>query len=185
VAGIMESMKLRVGVLVLLVGASVAAAPLLEAQSLAELAKQERERRKSAKAPGRVITETDLQRRYPASEATASTGTPKAAETSSTSAKPAAKPGQPAEKTADELREERRAELQKKVDEQVKRIGEIRQTMDAAQTDLNDLSTLTFGPRRAGLMKAVEDGKAEIAKIEQAIADLEDQARREGLRVSR
>jgi len=43
---------------------------------------------------------------------------------------------------------------------------------------------MTYGPRRAKLLKIVEDGQAEVAKLEKKIKDLQQQARRERVRVN-
>lgn len=83
-------------------------------------------------------------------------------------------------------RSQRRSELQRQVDAQVKVIGVVQRAMADAQSELNDLTQLTFGNgRRAQLIQLVEDGQRELALAEQAIAGLEDQARRNGFVVSR
>jgi hypothetical protein len=61
----------------------------------------------------------------------------------------------------------------------------VREAMDEAQAELNDLTNYTMGSRRGNLLKRLEDGKAEIARAEQTIADLQEEARREGISVSR
>jgi len=90
-----------------------------------------------------------------------------------------------AEKTEDQLRAERREAIQKKIEDQVKLMDIVREAMDEAQAELNDLTNYTMGSRRGALLKRLEDGKAEIAKAEQTIADLEEEARRQGISVSR
>lgn len=90
-----------------------------------------------------------------------------------------------AEKTDEQLRAEHRDEIQKKIDDQLKLMDIVREAMDEAQAELNDLTNYTLGSRRGALLKRLEDGKAEIAKAEQTIADLEEEARRQGISVSR
>ena len=174
----MKRMRFMVGVLVFLLGAPVAAS----AQSLVELAEKEKKRRESIKSSGKVITEDDLGSRGRA----APTASTEAQATPSPGAQGTqAKAGEEPEKTPSELREEKRAEIQGKIDEQVGLIGAVQAQMDKAQLELNDLTDMTFGGRRANLMQLIEDGKAKIAGFEQAISDLEEEARRAGVRVSR
>lgn len=90
-----------------------------------------------------------------------------------------------AEKTDDQLRAEHRDAIQKKIEDQLKLMDIVREAMDEAQAELNDLTNYTLGSRRGALLKRLEDGKAEIAKAEQTIADLEEEARRQGISVSR
>jgi len=89
------------------------------------------------------------------------------------------------EKTDEQLRAEHRDAIPKKIDEQLKLMDIVREAMDEAQAELNDLTNYTMGTRRGALLKRLEDGKAEIAKAEQTIADLEEEARRQGISVSR
>ena len=154
-----------------------AAAPLA-AQSLGEAAeKQKKERKGQAK----VYTEDDLRR------AGMRTATPPEMAPAGEAAKaePAAAKPKGDEKTDDQLRAEKRAEFEKKIQEQLATIAQVRKAMDDAQRELSDLSNYTMGPRRAALMKVLDDGNAEIAKANAAIADIEEQARRAGVSVSR
>jgi hypothetical protein len=93
--------------------------------------------------------------------------------------------GKTPEKTDEQLRAEHRDAIQKKIEDQVKLMDIVREAMDDAQAELNDLTNYTMGSRRGALLKRLEDGKAEIAKAEQTIADLQEEARREGISVSR
>jgi hypothetical protein len=156
-----------------------AAAPLA-AQSLPEAAdKQKKERKGQAK----VYTDDDLRK------AGARTATPPeiGAPADAAKAEPAAAATKPKadEKTDDQLRAEKKADLEKKFQEQQAIIVQVRKAMDDAQRELSDLSNYTMGPRRAALAKVVDDGNAAIAKANAAIADVEEQARRAGVSVSR
>ena len=174
----MRCMRFIVAVLVFLLGAPAAAS----AQSLAELAEKEKKRRESVKSSGKVITNDDLgsrsRARPPDSTEAQATPSPGA------QGKQAAADEAP-EKTPSELREEKQKEIQGKIDEQAGLIGAVQAEIDKAQLELNDLTDMTFGGRRANLMKLIEDGKTEIAGFEQAISDFEEEARRAGVRVSR
>jgi hypothetical protein len=177
----MKSMKQILCLFVLL----AATASLVSAQSLAEVAAKEKKRRQSMQGSDKVITNDDLGRAgkrisNPDAASAEAPATPEAEGDDAGEAKASDQP----EKTDAELRDEKRAEIQGKIDEQKKLIEEQQKKVDQAQLELNDLSDMTFGARRGGLMKTVEDGKAEIAKAQQAIEDLKDQARRAGVRVS-
>jgi len=177
----MKSMK-QIACLVVLLAAT---AQLVSAQSLAETAAKEKKRRQSMPASDKVITNDDLGHTGKSiSNPDAASATELAPEKADEEKADEAKAPEKTEKTDAELREEKRAEIQGKIDEQKKLIDEQQKKVDQAQTELNDLSDGTFGPRRGGLMKTVEDGKAEIAKAQQAIEGLKDQARRAGVRVS-
>lgn len=89
------------------------------------------------------------------------------------------------EPTEEEARAQRMADLKKKVEDENKVIAVVQQAMQEAVTELNDLSILTYGGRRAYLVKMVEDGQKELAKSQQVLADLEEKARRDGFFLSR
>jgi hypothetical protein len=146
----------------------------------AEKVKRERAARRAAGKRSKSFTNDHL---GPSSGVAASTsseaGTP-AAE----GAAPADTPAKP-EKTDDERRADKRAEIQKKIDEQKQRIEVINRVTADAQRELSNISTYNYGTRRATLQKAVDDGKVEMARTQQALADLEEEARRIGVSVSR
>lgn len=149
----------------------------------AEKARREREARKGQKA--RSYTETDLRGGGAPANAAGS-------EVSGSGAAPAASPspGAPgakkAEKSDDELRADKKADFEKRIAEQVTRMDTIKKAMDEAQTELNDATTSTnYGPRRTALQKLLDDGQTELAKSRQTIADIEEEARRAGISVSR
>lgn len=159
---------------------------LADAQSLASLAQSSRRARPGPAA--RVYTESDL------SAARGRINFVVTDETQEPALEPGFDPlfdegglaeGGPAAPTAEEARTQRRAELQKQVDEQNKIAAAVRQAMQAAQAELNDLTQLTFGGRRAYLTRIVEDGQRELALTGQALSDLEEQARRDGFFLSR
>lgn len=178
----MKPSRVAVALLALIFGAGSAAA--FQEPSLAEIAKQEKKRRKAAakaaEQPTRTITETEL-KAGPGTAANPVVDAPAEAG----AAAPAASPGASPEKTDDQVRDEKRAEIQKKIDEQKERMDKVRQLMADAQLELNDLSNQTMGGRRAALLKLVDDGNAELAACEARISDLEEQARRAGIPVSR
>ncbi len=172
-------MKLRpVACMALLAGlvASQAGAQAAS-ESLTEAAQRERERRKGA-AKARAYTETSLPKPIVAS------GVERVDEPApSTEASPA--PAVP-EKTVDEIRAEKKAAYEKRLAERAKDIEVVRKAMDDAQLELNDVNTITkYGSRKDALLKILEDGQAELKKADQALAEIEEEARREGISVSR
>jgi uncharacterized coiled-coil protein SlyX len=177
----MRKVLLTIGLL--LSGASVwawqdaNATPLGQA---AEKARREREARKGQKAV-KAYTEADL--RGAGATASSSEASASGAAAPDASASPA--PGAKKEKTDDEVRADKKKDLEKRIAEQLKLIDVIRKAMDEAQAELGDPTTATtFGSRGAALQKRITDGEAELAKTQQAIADIEDEARRQGISVS-
>lgn len=146
----------------------------------AEKARREREARKGQKV--RSYTAADL-KGSGSSAGAASSEDAGAGTTSAASPAPGAKK---VEKTDDEIRADKKKAFEKRIAEQVQLMDVIKKAMDEAQTELNDASTSTlFGSRRAALQKRLDDGDVELAKARQAIADVEEEARRQGISVSR
>lgn len=148
---------------------------------IAERTKKEREAKRAGKPAPKVITEADLKSHtFTTADATddVAGAAADAKPAGATDAKPA--------KTDDEVRADKRQEIEKKIADQRETQAIVRKAMADAQLQLNDPSTAyVFGPRGAALQKILEDGQVELKKTEQAIADLEDEARRQGIAVSR
>lgn len=148
---------------------------------IAERTKKEREAKRGSKPAPKMITEADLKSRPSASGDVASETTTDAA------AAPAATPaGAKAPKTEEQLRAEKRQDIEKKIADQRETVTIVRKAMDDAQRELGDPTTATtFGSRGAALQKILDDGQGELKKAEQAIADLEEEARRQGIAITR
>lgn len=149
---------------------------------IAERTKKDRETRRGNKPAKRVVTEADLKPAPAvASDSSAGGGDSAAAEA------PAGGAGEAkAAKTDEELRAEKKREFEKKIAEQVQTVGVIRKAMEGAQNELNDPTTATqLGARGAALRKLLDDGQVELKKAEAAIAVVEEDARRQGISVSR
>ena len=153
---------------------------------------------KQKKPPKKVITEDDLRSGRPL-RGTVSVGTPdaapedKPAEAKDGAAGAAAK-GEAAAKeepTESEKREARRKEIQAEIDFQSANIKTLQDQINKAQTELNDLTDMTFSMsgtgtgRRTALMKVIDDAKAQIRTSEETIDRLEGDARRAGVPVTR
>lgn len=143
-----------------------------------ELAKAAEKQKKARKGDTRVYTEADIRGGAGASRLAVPPGAAAAAAPAAQAAPAARAAG---EKTDEEIRAEKRADIEKKIQEARALIEETRKAIDGAQLELNDVSNYTYGPRRAEIQKFIEDGQKQIAAQEQAIADLEEQARRAGI----
>ena len=146
---------------------------------------------KQKKPPNKTITEDDL-RAARAGRGTMSVATPDA----QPSAEPAKGEGAGSaaakeEPSESDKREARRKEIQDQVDYQSANIRKLREEIDTAQRELNDLGDYTFSlpgtntGRRAALVKLIEDANGMIKTSNEKIDQLEDEARRAGVSVSR
>jgi chromosome segregation ATPase len=145
-----------------------------------------------------VITEDDLRSGGRPTRGTVSVGTPDAPADSAekpSEAKEGAEGAQPAsaaspEPSESDKREARQKEIQAEIDYQSANIKTLQEQINTAQTELNDLTDMTFSAegtgsgRRAALMKLIDDANAQIKASRDAIAGLEDQARQAGVRVN-
>lgn len=149
---------------------------------------------KQKKPPKKVITEDDLRSGRPA-RGTVSVGTAEVPAESSSEVKEGAEGAKPEaaaspEPTESEKREARRKEIQTEIDYQAANIKALQDQINTAQTELNDLTDLTFSPqgtstgRRTALMKLIDDANAQIKTSRETIAGLEEQARQAGVRVT-
>jgi hypothetical protein len=86
--------------------------------------------------------------------------------------------------TEDEQRAKAGAALQKQIDEQAETIRIAQTAIADWERELNDLTTYTFGTRRAAVMQSIDEARKFVADAQKAIGDLEDQARRQGIRVT-
>jgi hypothetical protein len=100
------------------------------------------------------------------------------------SAPPSPSPS-PSEKTDAEIREETGKNLQSQVDFYAKHIAAQKAAIEKAQLELNDLTNYTFGGRRKQLADEIEEAQKQVREAEAKIGELEEQARRAGIRISR
>lgn len=159
---------------------SLLALPAMAQETMAQAAERQK---KARKGQTKVITDDELKGvRTKGYVAASADGTPQP------NASPAATgaPGDaPAAKSDEEQRAEKKAEIEKKIKQWTEFIADTKKSMDEAQFELNDLASNTFGSRRAGLQKIIDEGNQQVAEAQQAVADLQEQARRAGLAVSR
>lgn len=88
------------------------------------------------------------------------------------------------EPTEDEKRAQAGAALQKQIDEQAETIRIAEAAIADWERELSDLTNYTFGTKRAAVMQSIDDARKVVADAQKAIVDIEDQARRQGIRVT-
>lgn len=161
-----------------LAAAALALASGAAAQSLAEIAAKQKEKRKGK--PAKVYTEEDLKHGpsrgfTPGDEQAASEGEP---------APPAAPPaaGAPAPKSEDEVRAEQQRAWREKLQKTRDNVTQLGAETNRLQTALNDLTQPAFGATRANRIAALEKAKQQLAAAQQAVVDLEEEGRRNGFR---
>jgi len=166
----------------LLAAALVLLAIPSSAQSLAELAAREKERRSKAKNAGKVYTESDLGKggaSAPATEAP-TTPDPKAAAAADVS-KPAGDAAKK-EKTDDELKAEREKAWRDKLAQVTAESARLQSRADDLQRALNDLSQNLYGSTRASQASELEQVQQKLAASLKSAEDLQEEGRRNGYR---
>lgn len=88
------------------------------------------------------------------------------------------------EPTEEEKRAQAGAALQKQIDEQAETIKVAEAAIADWERELNDLTNYTFGTKRAAVMQSIDEARKVVADARKAMVDLEDQARRQGVRVT-
>lgn len=150
-----------------------------EAQSMAELAAREKEKRKAQKA-GKVYDEYELKR--------SGQGVPAyvpATTTAPTAASPApttAAPGAAKEKTADELQAEAEKAWRDKFQKANQEVQNLSQLAGSLQKNLDDMTGNIYGSQRTNLMSQLEKVKADVSAAQQRVADLQEEGRRSRFR---
>ncbi len=165
---------------VAVLGLAVSTQAAQKEESLADKAARARKPAPAASpsAPAKVFTNDDLLNAkgnvvvLPGQEEETGSG----AETADAASKP--------EPTEEEKRAQAGAALQKQIDVQAEIIRLSRAHIADWERELNDVTNYTFGTRRAALLEAIDGARKFIADAQESIADLEDQARRQGIRVT-
>jgi len=89
-----------------------------------------------------------------------------------------------AEPTEDEQRAQAGAALQKQIDHESEIIRQAQKAVTQWEAELTDITNYTFGDRRVALLQNVDDARKAMADAQKNIDDLEEQARRQGIRVA-
>ncbi len=143
------------------------------AQSLVDLAKQEKQRRARLRAmggPARMYTEGD---RTGTADTAAATG----AGLSTLAATPPA--GGKKEKTPEDLAADRQKEWNDKVKQAQDEIRELEGAISANERNLGSMINIT--PARADLAGRIEGDKKKLEALKQSLVTLEDERRRAGM----
>ena len=158
------------------------------AQSLADVAAREREKRKGKpQGTTKVIDEEELRKAggnvsspaaTDAGTGTASTTTTPGQGDAAAGAKAPAKAGD--EKSPEQIKAEQMAAWRQKLDLARKQVAVYQDLLKALQADLNDMSGGVYTPRRAAAQNNLEKTQGELATTQQTIADLEAEGRRNG-----
>jgi hypothetical protein len=160
------------------------------AQSLAEIARKEQERRKAIKVPSKVYTNADLRRSPPISIMGASETQPSPASTSSAPA-PATKAASSGLPSAGEpVRDEqwwrsRMMAARLSLERSQVLLGALEARVNALTTDFvnrdDPAQRALIGDDRQRAMVEMERMRAEIQRLQAEIADIEEEARRAGV----
>jgi hypothetical protein len=149
-----------------------------DAQSLSDLAKQEKQRRAKAKTtggtPAKVYTDDGG-----TVTTTSTTTTTAAGAASTTAADPAPAAGGKKEKTREEQAAEAQAAWTKQLTETNAEIAELEKVIANNQANLDSMINVT--PARANLASRVDADRAKVAQLRQKLLDLEEQRRRAGM----
>jgi hypothetical protein len=154
------------------------------AQSLAEAAAKEREKRKGQKA-GKVITEDELRRAgHGPGNANVSMSAPDPAASPATGQAAAGAPqaGTAKPKTDDEIRAEQEQAWRDKLKKAQEEVQRLTQLTAALQNNLNDITGNVYGSQRTSLLNQLEQAKAQLATAQGQVTALEDEGRRSRFR---
>jgi hypothetical protein len=159
------------------------------AQSMAELAAREREKRKAQKPAGKVITDEDL-RRGSAGRGTVNAGMPDPS-TPAAAASPAAgsaatsqatPAGGQKPKTEEELRAEQEQAWRDRLKKAQAEVQRVSQALDAVNRSLADMTGNLYGAQRTTLLGELDKLKIEQQVVQQQLAALEEEGRRSRFR---
>src|SRR5262245_13796078 len=170
----------RLDLVVLLAACAVAFPGVCAAQSLAEIAARQKEKR-TGKA--KVYTEDDLRHTggrgfTPAQAEGGAEGEPAAAAAPAASSEGGAQAG----KSADEQRSEQEKAWRDKLQKTRDNVTQLSAETERLQTALNDLTQPVYGTTRANRVAALEKAKQQLAAAQQSVIDLEEEGRRSGYR---
>jgi len=153
------------------------------AQSLAEIAAKQKEKRKGK--PTKVFTEEDL-KKGPSRGFTSGESSEPAPEGAAPAPGAATAPEgsgtQPPQKSEDELRAERQAAWRDKIQKARDNVTQLSSEVSRLEAALNDLTVPVYGATRTTRVEAHQKAKQQLAAAQLAVADLEEEGRRNGYR---
>jgi hypothetical protein len=156
------------------------------AQSMAELAAREREKRKTQKPSGKVITDEDL-RRGSAGRGTVNTTPGESAPATAASpaaggAQPAAAAGAQKPKTEEELRAEQEQAWRERLKKAQAEVQRVTLALDTVNRSLSDMTGNLYGAQRTTLLAEADKLKIEQQVVQQQLAAVEEEGRRSRFR---
>jgi hypothetical protein len=177
-----------------LLAAAVATPSLVRAQSLAEIAEKEKERRKAAKKPAKTYTEADLKRggistfNAQVGEAPAAAPAPEgdASPAPEAGASPApAQPGQPGAAGAGASASQR-AEQERRWRERLKqaedRVAAITTQIQRLEAALNDQTTPQYGVARTNMTNELAQAREQLGAAKLNLETVQAEGRQNGFR---
>jgi hypothetical protein len=151
------------------------------AQSLAEVAAKEKERRKAKS--GRTFTEEDLRRAGATRPRDTAAAVPDAAAASPEAGAPkAGKESAPKPKTPDEIRAEQEKAWRDRLAKANEDVTRLSGQIDMIQRGLNDVSQPLYGPARTTQLGRLDDAKKQLAAAQQSVSDIQEEGRRSSFR---
>lgn len=170
----------------LLISGLLALPALATPQSLGEVAEKEKERREKQRKgkPVKVLTEEDLYGRKlggtlsNAGATGATTTTPSPAASPQAGAQSAAQAGKPKEKSEEEVRGEQQQQWNERLQKAREDVTRLTDRANRLQAELNDLTGNLYGATRTRMLNDLEQTRQQLAAAQQALADLEDEGRR-------
>jgi hypothetical protein len=167
-------------VTVALVAAVLLLPTATRAQSLAEAAAKEKERRKAK--VGHTFTEEDLRRAGATRPRESAAAVPDAAPPEAAGGAKEGKEGAPKAKTPDEIRADQEKAWHERLAKANEDVTRLSGQIDTIQRGLNDLSQPLYGPARTTQLGRLEEAKSQLAAAQQSIADLQEEGRRSSYR---
>ena len=158
------------------------------AQSMAELAAREREKRKTQKPSGKVITDEDLRRgstgtgRGTVNTAPGESAPATAASPAAGGAQPAAAAGAQKPKTEEELRAEQEQAWRERLKKAQAEVQRVTLALETVNRSLSDMTGNLYGAQRTTLLAEADKLKIEQQVVQQQLAAVEEEGRRSRFR---
>jgi hypothetical protein len=165
--------------------AALATPQVGRAQSLAEIAEKEKERRKAAKKPARTFTESDL-KRGGMSTFNAQVGEAPAAASEASPGPGTAPAAQGAPGAAPQAGADQRAEREKQWRQRVKdaddNVSRITTQIQKLETALNDQTVAQYGASRTNMTTQLAQAREQLGAARQTLESLQAEGRQNNFR---
>jgi hypothetical protein len=162
----------------ILAAVAVLLGSLASAQGLGDAAAREKQRRKAeGTTESKVYTEDDLGPSM-APVAAVPQSVPEAGEEGATSDEAGETGGEGEQPSAEDERAQAEAAWRQKLDQARQEEQVYQEVIDRLQLELNDMSGGVYNPGRASRIEFLEENKQALAEVQQRIAALEEEGRR-------